>query len=228
MNLAELPFALLRLQYQIVRVPLRLVESQLSNRLTSEAPARLLFERSFGTLDAAVGSLLGDTELKKRGVALVERADALGRAAKLDAEATQERKAADAELASTRDEVVADIGEARNATEQQVADARAAADERKRAAEEVADKRTAAATKRAEEAASQRIAAAEAVRSRSQAKIRHDVQTSAKSAEAKLDDARARRAEAADKRKQADRVEALAGAEKQKRQSARAKTNGDA
>ena len=139
MNLAEVPFALLRLQYQIIRIPLRMVEGQLSARLTPEAPARLFFERSFGTLDATIGGLLGDAELKKRGAALVERADA---------NATRGREAADADVASTRDEVVTDIAEARSTTEQQAAEARIAADQRIRDAQEVADQRIAAASAR--------------------------------------------------------------------------------
>ena len=97
MNIAEIPFAVLRFQYQIARVPLQLIENQMAARLGSEAPARLFYERSLGAIDATVGNLLGDPELAKRGAALVERSDALGRAAQLDATATQNREQADAD-----------------------------------------------------------------------------------------------------------------------------------
>ena len=93
-------------------------------RLYSEAPARLFYERSLGAIDAAVGNLLGDPQLKKRGTALVERSDALGRAAKLDAKAAAKREQADAKLDATHDEVVTDIQDARDATEQEAVDAR--------------------------------------------------------------------------------------------------------
>jgi hypothetical protein len=135
MKIAEIPFAVLRFQYQIARVPLQLIENQMAARLGSEAPARLFYERSLGAIDATVGNLLGDRELAKRGAALVERSDALGRAAQLDATATQNREQADATLEATRDDVVTDIEEARDAAEQEALDARITAEERKRAAE---------------------------------------------------------------------------------------------
>ena len=70
MKVAEIPFVVLRFQYQIARLPLQLIEDQVAARLRSEGPARLLYERSFGALDATVGKLLGDPQLEKRGAAL--------------------------------------------------------------------------------------------------------------------------------------------------------------
>ena len=117
MKIAEIPFVVLRFQYQIARLPLQLIEDQVVARLRSEGPARLLYERSFGALDATVGKLLGDPQLEKRGAALVERSNALSKAAKIDATATRNRQQADAKLAATHDQVVTDINEARDATE---------------------------------------------------------------------------------------------------------------
>jgi hypothetical protein len=156
MKIAEIPFAVLRFQYHIARLPLQLIENQMVARLGSETPARLFYERSLGAMDAAVGNLLGDPELEKRGAALVERSDALGRAAQLDATATQNREQADAKLESTRDDVVTDINEARDATEQQAVDARITAQEQKGAAEEAAEECTAAAKRQADDVAAQR------------------------------------------------------------------------
>ena len=224
MNIAEIPFAVLRFQYQIARVPLQLIENQMAARLGSEAPARLFYERSLGAIDATVGDLLGDPELAKRGAALVERSDALGRAAQLDATATQNREQADATLEATRDDVVTDIEEARDATEQEAVDARITAEERRRAAEETAEKRTAAAKKQAEDIAAQRKQAAEAAKRQEHAKIRAAERKATQAADAKLDDAQAKRSEAATKRAQADRVEELADTEKQKRKSGRRTT----
>src|SRR5512133_1516449 len=134
MKIAEIPFAVLRFQYQIARIPFQLIEDQMAARLYSEAPARLFYERSLGTLDATIGNLLGDARLQRRGAALVERSDALSRAAKLDAKATAKREQADAKLESTHDEVVTDIQDARDATEQEAVEARITAAERQRAA----------------------------------------------------------------------------------------------
>jgi hypothetical protein len=164
-------------------------------RLRSEGPARLLYERSFGALDAAVGKLLGDPQLEKRGAALVERSNALSKAAKLDATATRNREQADAKLEATHDDVVTDINAARDATRRRAVDARTNAEQRKKAAE--------------------------TVRREQEAKIGVAEQRATKAAESKLDDAQAKRSEAASKRAQADRVEELANVEKQKRRSDR-------
>ena len=221
MKIAEIPFVVLRFQYQIARLPLQLIEDQVVARLHSEGPARLLYERSFGALDATVGKLLGDPQLEKRGAALVERSNALGKAAKLDATATRNREQADAKLEATHDEVVTDINEARDATRRRAVQARTNAEQRKRAADEAAEKRTVAAKKQADEAAAQRNKAAETVKRQEEAKIGAAEARATKAAESKLDDAQAKRSEAASKRAQADRVEELANIEKQKRRSDR-------
>ena len=219
MKIAEIPFAALRFQYQIARIPLQLIEDQMAARLYKEAPIRLFYERSLGSIDAAVGNLLGDPKLSQRGTALVERSDALSRAAKLDAKADAKREQADAKLDAAHDEVVTDIKEAHDATEQEAIDARITAAERKRAADEAAQKRAAADKKRADDFAAQRKNAAQTAKRQEEAKIRAEEKRAADAAKAKLDDAQAKRGEAARKRAQADRVEQLAGAEKQKRKS---------
>ncbi len=221
MKIAEIPLVVLRFQYQIARLPLQLIEDQVAARLRSEAPARLLYERSFGALDATVGKLLGDPQLEKRGAALVERSNSLSKAAKLDATATRNREQADAKLEATHDDVVTDINEARDATERQAVEARTNAEQRKRAADEAAEKRAVAAKTQADEAAAQRKKTAETVKRQEEAKIGAAEQLATKAAESKLDDAQAKRGEAARKRAQANRVEELAHIEKQRRRSDR-------
>ena len=58
MKITTVPFAVLRFQYLIVRVPLQLIEDRVSTRMDAEAPARLFYERSLGMLDATVGRVL--------------------------------------------------------------------------------------------------------------------------------------------------------------------------
>src|ERR1700755_426980 len=108
MNITTVPFTVLRFQYQLARFPLQLIEDRVVGRLDTESPARLFYERSLGILDATVGHALGDATLHKRGSALAERSDALGRAARLDAAATQKEEHADAELQAKRDKAVQD------------------------------------------------------------------------------------------------------------------------
>jgi hypothetical protein len=225
MKIAEIPFAILRFQYQIARFPFHVIEDQLAARLVSEAPARLIYERSLGVVDATVGKLLGDPELQRRGAALAQRSVVLGRAAKLDADATQVREQADAKLEATQKEVVTDIDEARAATEQEAEEARATAEKRKREAEEAAQKRTAAAKKQAEDVARQRRKTAEAANRQDHSRIRAAEEKATDAAESKLDDAAEKRGEAVRKRAQADRVEELADIEKQNRRTARANKN---
>ena len=139
MKLAETPFAVLRFQYQLARFPLQLIEDRVMVRLSAEAPARLLYERSVGTLDAIVGRLLGDADLHKRGAALVERSDVLGLAAQLGASATQTRRQVDEKSKSISEDVVSDINEARDAAEHKVVEARLTAEKQQQAADDEAE-----------------------------------------------------------------------------------------
>ena len=104
MEITDFPYAVLRFQYQLARFPLQLIEQQVVAGMSSEAPTRLFYERWLGGLDATVGKMLGDPDLEKRGAALIERSDALRRAAQLDATATQNQERADDELKAKRDE----------------------------------------------------------------------------------------------------------------------------
>ena len=140
MKTTDVPFAALRLQYQLARIPLQLIEAQMAAWMGSEAPPRLFYERWLGGLDATVGNLLGDPKLEERSAALIDGSDALDRAAQLDATATQKQAQADDELKAKRDNAIKDQKGARAAKERQVKEARTAAEQRKRAAAQAAEK----------------------------------------------------------------------------------------
>jgi hypothetical protein len=222
MKVTTVPFAVLRFQYQLVRLPLQLIEDRVIVRLGAESPARLVYERSLGVLDATVGHVLGDPKLEKRGSALAERSDTLARAARLDAAASQKEMHADAELQAKRDKAINDQRQAADDKERAVEEARSEAAERKRAAENEAQKRTAAAKRQADDVAAQRKNSLEQSKRDAQARSEAAEQKVTAAADAKLRDAQAKRSEAGSKRAQADRVEALADAERRKRQAARA------
>ena len=222
MEITDVPFAVLRFQYQLARFPLQLIEQQVVAGMSSEASTRLFYERWLGGLDAAVGKMLRDPDLEKRGAALIERSDALRRAAQLDATATQNQERADDELKAKRGKAIEDQKDARAVKEREVEEARTAAEERKGAAAEAAQKRTAAAKQQADEHAAQLMKSAEAAKRDEQAKITAAEQIATAAAESKLDEAQAKRSHAEGKRAQADQIEELADAEKQKRQSERA------
>ena len=186
----------------------------------SEAPPRLFYERWLGGLDATVGNLLGDPKLEERSAALIDGSDALGRAGRLDATATQNQEQADDELKAKRDNAIKDQKGARAPKERQVKEPRTTAEQRKGAAAQAAEKRTAAAKQQADDVA-QRKNSAEAAKREEQAKIAAAEQTATAAAESKLDDAQT--SDAAGMSAQADQLEQLADVEKQKRQSERAK-----
>ena len=177
MKTTDVPFAVLRFQYQLARIPLQLIEAQMAAWMGSEAPPRLFYQRWLGGLDATVGNLLGDPKLEKRGAALIEGSDALDRAAQLDATATKQHEQADDELKAKRDNTIRDQKDARAAKERQVKEARTAAEQRKRAAAQAAEKRTAAAKQQADDVAAQRKNSAEAAKREEQAKIAAAEQT---------------------------------------------------
>jgi len=222
MEITDVPFAFLRFQYQLARVPLQLIEEQVVAGMSSDAPTRLFYERWLGELDATVGKMLGDPDLETRGAALIERSEALRRAAQLDAAATQNHEQADDELKAKRGKAIEDQKDARAVTERAVQEARTAAEERKRAATAAAQKGTDAAKQQADDVAAQRMTAAETAKRDEQATIRAAEQKATAAAESKLDDAQAKHSDAASKRVTADQVEELADVEKQKRQSERA------
>lgn len=222
MRVTELPLAVLRFQYQFVRFPLQVIEDRVVARMGAEAPARLLYERSLGVLDATVGSALGDPRLERRGATLAEQSETLGRAAQLEQTAREKKAKADADLKASRDNTIADQEQARAAKRNATEEARSEAEQRKRAAAQGAQKRTAAAKQQVDELAARKIKSAEEAKRNEQARIRAAEQKAGAAAQAKLKDAQAKRGEAQGKRAQADRVEELADAEKQSRQAKRA------
>jgi hypothetical protein len=219
MKVTDMPLAVLRFQYGLARLPLQVVEQQVLARMDSEAPARLFVERSLGMLDATVGSVLRSPELEQRGAALIERSDALSRAARLDAAASENIKAAGANVRATREKAEQEKIDAHADKLADIDEARDQAQERKRAAVEDTEKRVAAGRKRADEAAAQRKGSVEAAKQEEEAMIRAAEQSTTAAAEAKLKEAVDQRGAAVSKRVQADRIEELADVEKERRQT---------
>ncbi|KUI02852.1 hypothetical protein [Mycobacterium sp. IS-3022] len=221
MSLTAIPRAVLRIQYQVARMPLQLIDDRFVARMDSEAPARLFYERSLGMLDTAVGVALGDPELRKRGATLVERSDALRRAAELDAAADENAKQADAELEVTREKALQDKQDAFEETGREAREARKQAQQRKRAAIENAEKRIAANKAQADQIAAQRKRNVETAKRREEAQIDAAERSVAASAAGKLNDAAEKRVDAAVTQAQADKIEDLAETEKETRQADR-------
>jgi hypothetical protein len=203
MTIIDLPLAVLRFQYQLARVPFQVMEEQFA-RMDPEAPARLLYERWLGALDAAAGMVLGDPKLEQRGAALAERSEALGRAAQLDTAATQQQEQADDELKAKRDKAKQDLNQERATRQRVVTGARNAAEDRKGTAAKAAAKRAATAKQQADGVAAQRINAAEAAKREERAKSRAGQENVTKAAESDLKDAQAKHSDVVTQREQAE------------------------
>jgi len=210
MKITEIPFAALRLQYRIARAPLALIEQTVIARMDSEAPGRLLYERSIGSVDAIVGALLRDDDVASRGAAQVQRSEALGEAARLEAAAAKQRADADEKLRRKRDEVIAAPAEAHAEAQQKVAEAQSTAASRKQQETARIAERTAETKKRIDESAAAKIDAAEAAERAQKQRISAAEKSAAAVADAQLDDAADKRKEAVRKQAHADRLEVLA------------------
>jgi hypothetical protein len=220
MSFADLSRTVLRFQYQIVRIPLALLDEQLVARLDSEARLRLLFERSLGLLDVAAGIVLDSPRLAQRGATNIERTDKLMRAADLDAEANATIAQANSELRVVRGAAAQATEDAHSETAHAAKQAQDRADERKREARETASQLADAAKKQADESAAIRKGAADAAKQAEHGVIRAREKLAEADAQAKLDDAQDNRGIATRKRVRASRLEDLADEEKAKRRSA--------
>jgi hypothetical protein len=210
MKITDIPFAVLRLQYQLARFPLQLIEDRVVARMGSESAARLRYERSVGRLDVAVGSALGAPDVERRGVALIERSEALGRAATLDTAADRAVETAEADVKDALDTANVVRQEAETDKQEELVQARKDAAHEKVAAIRQAEERVEKAKQQADEAAAKRKDAAESAKKKEHEEI-HAAERSVEAvAEAKADDAAKKRTDAAAKRAQADRVEKLA------------------
>jgi hypothetical protein len=214
MRITDVPFAVMRFQYEMARVPFQLIEEQVAARLGSEAPARLFYERSLRVLDATVGVALGDRELAERGGALVARRDARGRAANLAATATAEHQQVDDELKAKRDKAIKHEIATPAVKEGEIPEARIDAEERKSTPQKAATKRAAAPKRQADKGAAPRTKAPQAAKRDEQPPIQEAKQNATAAATSQLKDAQPKRSDAADHRPQADQIKGLADADK--------------
>ncbi|KAA0098944.1 IF2 family translation initiation factor [Mycolicibacterium sp. P1-18] len=222
MAISDIRRAILRAQYRLARTPLQFVEDRFVSRLDDEAPARLIYERSVGVLDAVAGRVLGDDEAARRGTAVAQRSAALGRAAQLDAEADAESRQASEEVTRARDDAVATQRAARERKQREQQDAVKTAAQRKTSAADAAADRAKADKQQADAAAQQRVSAAQSRKKATEKGIDAVEDAKLAAADEQRDEAANKRASAQSTRARANQVEDLADAEKQKRQRARA------
>lgn len=90
---------LITAEYSMLRLPLTVLENRVVGRyLDEDSRLRLGFEKTLGTLDAAVGRLVGDPELTRRGARLSHKSQLIEKAVTLEQKAEQRKQEAGASL----------------------------------------------------------------------------------------------------------------------------------
>ncbi|MGP4055706.1 IF2 family translation initiation factor [Mycobacterium sp. 4D054] len=220
MRITDLPFAVLRFQYRLARTPLRLLENTVMTRFDDEAPAKLLYERAIGAVDASAGSFLRDSELEQQGIVRIEKAAALGEALRLDEVADQKKQQAADELREKREKAATAPQEAGRQARQRMQNAQEKADKRTQDVAQSVASRTAEAKREVDQAAGQKVEAAEQAKRSAQNRSRAAEKVVTSAADKQLDDAASKRSAAAGARAHADRLEEFSETEKEKRQAA--------
>jgi hypothetical protein len=208
---------LIKLPYEIGRLPLALAEGAMTKRLPEDSRPRVGLERALGTADRVAGAVLRNPEIAKRGADRLDTSQKLATAARLEREAdlrreqaretrTEGRQQAEQKREAAQEHAVKGLEEA------DVTEARAKQEAKDRAKKAAASKKSAAA-KKATAKKSAADSRAKAQTSTAEAK-KKAARTKAK---AELDDARETKQAADEARADADRLEELAEAKKQKR-----------
>ncbi|MCV7061106.1 hypothetical protein [Mycolicibacterium vaccae] len=221
MRITDIPFAVLRFQYRLARTPLRVLESTVMTRVDDEAPAKLFYERAIGAVDAGAGSFLRDSELEQQGIVRIEKAAALGEAARLEEVAAQKKQRAAEELQDKQEKAVTAPQRAGQEARRRAQEAQAKADQRTQDVAESVASRTAQAKQNVDRAAAERVEAAEKAKRSAQNRSRAAEKVVTSAADKDLDDAAAKRGAAAQARAHAERLDDFAETEKEKRQAAR-------
>jgi hypothetical protein len=217
MKVTDLPRAVLRFQYRMARMPWRFVERRVIRNWNEEAPARLMYERSVGAVDVAVGKVLGDTDLEARGDADVKRSQNLSAASRLDDAADKWEQEADDQLRAKRDKAAAAPEQAHAKGMERAGRARDVAEKRKQEADATARQRTDAVKERIDEAAENKIDEVEERRQRQIQSTAATQKSATAVAKAKSDDAAKKRIDAVSKQAHAEKLAGLADAEKRTR-----------
>jgi len=218
--MSTLPREAAKLQYIVVRAPFTLIERQVMVRyIADDAAVRLRFERLLATIDTVAGNWLGDDDLSRRGHALAHRNAMLEKATELEAVAEQRKTQADQQLKASAKKAETDR---RDAEDKRQANIAAAQSKEKIAKERV--RRQAASRAQAEkqqitQQAQATIQQAELVKAAERQRIADRQRRATAAPKQQLSDANRKKQDAASKRAEARRLNALAAKERQQRQA---------
>jgi hypothetical protein len=208
---------LIALPYEIARLPLKIVDNTLSDRLSETSAPRVALDRAIGSADKFAGALTRNHDIAQRGAERLERSEKLLTAARLEQEAETRRQQA---------KQTVDLGQRKAAAKRKAASERVSKgfDEAdtveargKREAKAKAAKTASAKKTAADQKAANRIETAEQRKRRLESAAEAKQKTSQRKAKNELDDARETKQAAAAARSDAERLSDLTEAKKQER-----------
>jgi hypothetical protein len=208
---------LIALPYELARLPLTTLDHGLSRRLPDTSVPRTTLDRAIGSADKLAGTILRNDDILDRGVARVERANALVKAARLEDRAETRRDAAADVAAAGRQEAAAKRQAAAKRASDGLAAAKQAEEQGKQQAARNAEKTAAAKKAAADKTAAKRTETVEQRKKRVAAAAEAKKKAARQEAKAELDDARQSTEAAAEARADAEVLSDLTEAKKQER-----------
>lgn len=208
---------LIALPYEIARLPLRIVDTTLGDRLPEASGARVALDRAIGTTDRLAGSVLRNPALTRRGADRLERTDKVLLAARLEEEADAKRARAQQSAAAGRDEAARKRRAAQQRATDAVDEAKATEVRGKQQAHVQATRTAEAKKSAAADKASSRKSAVEQRKDRAETAAQAKKRAAVREAKAEIDQARETKQEAEQARSDADQLVDLAEARKKAR-----------
>ena len=205
------------LPYELARLPLVLIDNNLSPKLPETFGPRLGLHRAIGWTDKVAGALLGNPDIAKRGADRIERSDKLRTAAHLEQEAATRREQIRETSAAARKEAAEKRKTAQDRAASGIEEADAAEARGKHRAKATATKTASAKKAAADQRAASRIATVEQRQRRVDSAAQTKKQAAQRKAKDELNDARETKQSAAEARADAERLSDLTEARKRKR-----------
>lgn len=222
MNVLTLPRSVAALEYKALRLPATLLQTHVVVRfLDEDSKLRLGFEKALGSMDEKAGSLFANDDLADRGRVLRRRSEILGKAVELETVADQRKAAAEASLREGTKKADAKREQARTSQREGVQQALRQEQAEKQRVEREAKARVEAEKKRVEAEAKAKAKAVTSKLDAQEARIDATERARTAAPKAQLTDAIAEKKTADAERAKAERLAALAAAEKDSRKAAR-------
>jgi hypothetical protein len=208
---------LITFPYELARLPLVIVDNRLSEKLSQTSRPRVALDRTIGSADKLVGSLLGNRDIGARGADRLERSDKRLTTARLEQEADTRREQARETAEAGRREAAQKRKKAQDRAASGLEEADAAEARGKQAATAKAAKTAVAKKAAADQRAESRAATVERRKKSVDSAADARKQAAKQTAKAELDDARETKQSAAEARADAERLRDLAEVKKQER-----------